>query len=1694
MASSRADNAIVRLQLDDELEGERVATVDYFFDRIGASVPVFSDKDSQFDLQTSPTQPLVVSERFQVLFIAHSDGFFVAKTKDAIESAKAIKQKGHGSSIQDLSVVEVAIGRVHILELSTDSSTLAASVGPHIHFFSVSSLLNKEEKPFLSCSLDDSTTVKDLRWIKKMENSYIVLTSEGKLYLGSTEGHPKYIMDNVDAVDWNITGDLVAVARKNMLSIVSTKFEEKSCLTLLFKTWTNESDDKTVVKVDSVRWVRRDSIIVGSFQLTEDGTEESYLVQIITSKDGKDIDASNKPVVLSFSDVYPDVLDDSVPFGSGPEIAITANRKNVDQHIALFGWSVDDENKDAMMLEFGLDKWNPRIELQDNGDDNFVLGLCVDNVSVYEKVKVTVGTEDPRELWPYCVLLCLTCDGKLCVFHVAGNKEAPVSTKAASSLSNVAKGSCPVGQQSSELLTVTSELREQQVEQVALRLPSKELDNKELNLNESGTVSIKNISMPSELSTSLKASSIADQTFPKAITTLVQKEALINSRTVEGGPGTNSELINGEAANMLQPSLNTFGERSSPAISDFSKIETQGTAGVGSSSESSMMGAATDASVLTYNRGLHEFSEASKNFIGNIKPSISQIGSTQALFGGEVTLAKDDDARPLFSPSLYGRKSEDTSVEGAGNASVVPAGKLFNLKSGSGSLAPAFASSRTVQRGGQRDSREGLQAARNSHSVGRHIKEDSAETPAVMLNTEPNLSKKFGNVKEMVKELDTLLECIEKEGGFRDACTVNQRNSLLALDQGVDALSDRCSIWKSLMSEHLGKIQHLLDKTVQVLARKIYLDGMVKQASDVQYWDLWAQQKLSSELALKRDHVLEISQNLTKQLVELERHFNAFEMNKFGENEGTVSLGASRKSSGPSRHMQSLHSLQNTMSSQLAAAEQLSECLSTQMSLLSIKSPPTRQQNVKKELFDTIGIPYHGVSFNSPDVWKSSDMPSIKNLPFLSYSATVKDHSNRKQASVTKNNESETTRRRRDSLDRSWASFEPQKTVVKRILLEDSQKARVDESSSVMWRQHSSTRMLEGSLFRQTKNLLSPSNSISSKSKGIQNIPTQQASQASTFLITQPNDVLGTSPSVPLKAPAIEFTPTGNLSAFSLQSSSKPSSHVGQIGTREISNANAKRSSISETASENSISISINGEKTMLLSETQPHLAPSASVRTLAQSPPLMKINTETPSSHGKASQLDTATSNIQLSDKVSLSPAFSAPHSNSSPLLTATRKTQPGDKVSSSPTFSIPHSNISSPLTSASLPSLPTPTTATLAPIPFGNFLNSSKATADVNKTSTLPSSSSISSGSLSFKAPHTVVSQSSPITSEPVNYDKEPSLETQIISTTQAPPAQPGPATSGIMLKQEAVEPSTANVSAGLSFGSQPSFNISMVASGMTSSTKQEQQHAASILLPTPLSFTGSAVSSDPAPTQEDSMEEEAPETNCTPDLGLGSLSGFGIGSAPSITAPKSNPFGGPFINAANTASSSFTMTVPTGQLFRPASFSFQPPQSSQTPQQVNLGFSGGFTSGSNSQAQASSGFGQPAQIGQGQQALGSVLGSFGQSRQIGFGLPGAGFSSGSSFSSGGFTGTQSNASGFANVSSTGSAFASLASAGGFAGSASGVGGFAGAASGGFSAAGGGFGAFSNQQGGGGFSAFSGNAGGTGRPPSELFTQMRR
>lgn len=55
----------------------------------------------------------------------------------------------------------------------------------------------------------------------------------------------------------------------------------------------------------------------------------------------------------------------------------------------------------------------------ESGDDNLILGFGVDKVSIYEKIEVKKNDAEQQELSPYCILLCLSSDGKLIMFYVA---------------------------------------------------------------------------------------------------------------------------------------------------------------------------------------------------------------------------------------------------------------------------------------------------------------------------------------------------------------------------------------------------------------------------------------------------------------------------------------------------------------------------------------------------------------------------------------------------------------------------------------------------------------------------------------------------------------------------------------------------------------------------------------------------------------------------------------------------------------------------------------------------------------------------------------------------------------------------------------------------------------------------------------------------------------------------------------------------------------------------------------------------------------------------------------------------------------------------------------------------------------------------------------------------------------------------
>ncbi|KAE9601245.1 hypothetical protein Lal_00024059 [Lupinus albus] len=1712
-------NVPIIINVEDELEGELVGTTDYFFSKIGDTVPLKSN-GSIFDLETLPSHPLALSQRLRLIFVAHTSGFFVVRTKDVIDSAKQFKEKGTGSSVEQLSLVDVSIGRVHILALSTDNSLLAASVSGQIQFYPVDSFVNKEVKQKFSCSLsDDSAFVKDMRWITTSENSFFVLSNTRQLYYGEPGLPLKSVMDSVEAFDWGVIGEFVAVARKNnVLSILSAKkFEEWVSISLSFKSWIGDSDENRSVKVDSVKCIRPDSIIVGCFQLDEDGKEENYLVQVIRSRAGEITRGCSDFVVHSFCDIYQGLFDDIVPFGSGPylllsyieqcQLAINANIKNTDQHIMLLGWSVDDDHKnEPVVVDIERDNLVPRIELQENGDDNLLLGLCVDNVSIYEQVGVQLGVGEERtELSPYCVLICLTLEGKLVMFHVASEAGSEVSQpEVVSALCDGEDASIkPPADKGS---TFFHESQKQELGRAS---------------KESGSLKPKTLANPYQITHGedftkhREVESVASIQSLKSNVKQVVPDVDLNKQTDSHNSFTSGELQanTGHKTVPLGSSTSSFSFKSDSAAHGFSSyVNSQGTTEVQPDTNSSR----------DTHRASHLFPGTAHVHNANDSHRISN------LFPGTTNVHNANDTQRTSHPFAGTTNVHTANVFGS------VGGKSLISHDASG-VSPAINSAtRPVQRGGQliptgavnmqpvsvtsspllldANSTAGKSSIRKFHPSN----EQHGASSKLGISSS-DLSKQFGNINEMTNELDLLLRSIEEAGGFRDACTRSLRSSIEAVEQGMDALSKNCKIQTCQVDEHLKEVQYLLNKTIQVVARKVYMEGIYMQASDSQYWDLWNRQKLNSELELKRQHILSLNQDLTYQLIELERHFNALELNKFSQNGGSrTGHGAFRSRYGPSKNIQSLHSLHNAISSQLVAAENLSDCLSKQMSALSLRSLSEKQKNVK-ELFETIGIPYDA-SFGTPDMKGSMRTSSSKNLLFSDFSAN-NDKCKKIQGSAMKNCESEMARRRRDSLDRNWTCFEPPKTTIKRKLLQQElQKPNWNGSPFSLNKENVKNSMPKESAPHQGDakfpSIVFPASNMNVGALD-SHFEHEEASERSKLFLADdflaPSQVSESKPHVSQRS---------NISAFPSWSASQPSPAMVHGHSTEAKDFNAEKLNVQKFDS------SSNSENKSILHKNMPQYS-SISTYSIPGSPSPFK-SSEVPIKNSKITMATTSTVGNKLPNVFTpeslrkhdfpnselRSSTISSPSTLFGKTEVIVDKSQPKANISAHPTFGGLFESPSFPTiktSSAASPSLSSVSSATLPSTAVSDALSrgmtSSNTSIDLTSKTLKPEikPAVVSNLKTNLSAASEAVTQPN----EPLNGKSELKLGSSGKSSPNDEKSSNNATTSelNVVRDSQSEKPSDAPMQ----------FSNSLLAPASVSSVKNGG-----------LDF---------GIPDQDEMEEEAPETSNTTEFNLESLGGFGIGSTPNPSLPKPNPFGGSFSNVATSSSSpTISFSVPGGELFRPASFSFPSSQPTAPAHSTNSGaFSGGFGAGATVPASnPPNAFGQPAQIGSGQQVLGSVLGSFGQSRQLGSGLPGSGFAAPSGFGGGfagsgspsgfpsaatgggfagiasagggfaaaaastgsGFSGISSAGGGFGGAAPTGGGFGALSSGGGFGALSSGGGGFAGAASGGGGFAGaassaGGFGAFSNQQGSGGFSAFGATGG---SKPPELFTQMRK
>ncbi|KAL0390410.1 UNVERIFIED_CONTAM: Nuclear pore complex protein [Sesamum calycinum] len=744
----------------------------------------------------------------------------------------------------------------------------------------------------------------------------------------------------------------------------------------------------------------------------------------------------------------------------------------------------------------------------------------------------------------------------------------------------------------------------------------------------------------------------------------------------------------------------------------------------------------------------------------------------------------------------------------------------------------------------------------------------------------------------------------------------------------------------------------------------------------------------------------------------------------------------------------------------------------------------------------------------------------------------------------------------------SWASFDPPKTTVRRMLKEDSEKGSANRSLFNMEKQYLSPQLHKKSEVSHSA-LLNLSGGVNHyQSKGTAEIPVKQSTQRPSSS-SLPQRTAG------LLDRGMQVSSTKQISALPPPSILETrTAHSSEVGVFKLIDEKSK-SSLPFTGKNDSFAP--NESKLVQRFDTSFHPLPSMSAQMPERSltPPAgltesldhFKIGfTKSNTLNQKSTSM--ASDTTLFDSKVPITPASFNSGSNVSAkgLFTknSDKPSQPYDGMSASTQLQS--------VSSSSLPSLSAfvskPSSLTLSPVTPSSSGASVAAKevpqpqTSVRSTLNFPSmlSSSTHEKNLSSISPSSSVKKPESLTSLSVPPIAKYGSETEGVLQAQTSFANvPSKIEEDVKIQASASQHGLAIATSDLKFGpldssaptelsinskseSKIDFGDSSKSSSVTSAIKLELPSATEALSPVALSSEGIGGSGKNVASEsshEEEMEEEAPETDRIAGFALGNFGGFGIGSTSNSTAPKPKPFGVAVLNKnTNSATSQYMAPASGGELFRPASFNFQPPQTPEPLGPPNVAnFSG--ASGIPGQVSAGAGFGQPAHVGVGQQALGSVLGTFGQSRQLGTGLPGStvasasGFGSGfagipaggfgggfaSASSGGGFASLASGGGGFGAAATVGGGFAAAATAGGgFAGAASAGGGFGAAASagGGFGAAasagggfgsstsgavsGVGFGAFSNQQGsGGGFSAFGGGSG-TGRPPSELFTQMRK
>lgn len=1678
----------------DVTEAKR-ETKDILFRRIGVDLTLH-DGTAGFEDGIVPVRGLEVANKFGITFVVYPGGFIVRETSGLVRMALQAKDGRSSTKVQQGDYVDVQVPGVYILSLSRDELTLAACVSEGtVRFYDVPTLFKELDNIPLESRDIPECHIKDFRW-GPADDTYLILSREGQLFSGRVGETPSRLVNSdAVAVSWSPDGKHVAyLTQGGAVCVTNSRVE----LQHSFELPSQLGDLTENLHVESVEWIRLDAMLVSYTQTNEDGEDEECPLILVTSREGDFTKKDGTITAVSFDNTFPSIDSRVLPPASGPymlakyiepwDMVIAASRRSVDDHIVTLG--LPSENHEAISFELSNDTWLPRIELQENGDDNILLGLSV----------VTTTTDlqeaDPRDdsgdtKLPACpVLMCLSLGGKLSLFLVARldknslamefispPSKLPKVTRSKSKSKSSGDIALEASQQSANIEIPVSQHAESKQTREGTEDEPSVISGSDANRENDGN---DNDEILSRLPASGRYGKLS--------------EALKKGPLLKG----EGSLLSKETPSM--PSLQTAGS---------SALISLGSAGTSDISHlSTVKGAPSDIGQTQQTGPTNQPPSLLTRTVPEVQSATSQTSLLSHLINSQS-----------FSSGLFGSvgNGESTRQPTPPFQGTPPASSSF------GNIRPSVQFTPTSQGplasnlkapessglfGSMGNGKGALKGLQKTNSSGARTLSGSSAKQSGVSEPEQAFYDQLEQIRRMGGELDNLMAYIEGRGektsGNHPPCFT--KNSLNELELELRNLADNCKTAKERVEAQRQSLNNLRDENLQLEAWRLYIRSKTEQAGDNRHQELWIRRKLTPDLDVKRKRVTKAEQALKQQIAALEEHIHHLELDnrkRVVSQKGGVNINR-QTSAGRSQSVQNLYSTVNGL---LASADRLSQQVAQQMEVLHISAQPRTAQKIML----SVGLPSDGTSHVQTRPTFSGTVPSPLARQQSFHSPCIKAelglpiHTTPPRRTIPSDSgvgAPSITRRRRDSMDGvqkalALAGGASPKTMIERV--SHHTPSHQPNASKQYVRQRSFQESSEkiSSHPRHVRRVLSSQaqSATSSSAPSILSVPKNKASsipigfsensavtnlegsQASPFMSErEPRDIRPDSKSaVPRNSSSIaeksvptltsRFGPPPGRTSSSPTSVVSTSSNVGVSYSTGSLSSNTSSESVFKLTNSNpsnpapsfSFATAPSFAKPTGTSGTSGSMSFGKQVSNTSSSNEGATVSLPTLSSSAIGSATSNATTGVSATTKLGIGSTKSGSGFNSKPSVDSEKEDKPNFGFKP-PSFGIPAFGTSS------FKPVATPSSAIASPA--------------VTSASFVPQVS-ISGTVLTNPSPSQVLGNHPP--SSP-NESASPTLD-------QAPSAK------GSMLFGQTFTPTST---------SQTPFVF-------------------------PAASPPTATFSVPPITTPESDEEDMDEEQGTGGTSVGgfNLEGLGLGSCSTAQpqAPKPSLFGNSVPFGTQQTSSGFGMSSPQGQLFRPPSFSLP---SAQSPPQTNVGF--GFGHPTTSQAGSSpfgtafgsttsnppsvnpfgttpagsatafgspappgaGGFGQPSQVGPGQKALGSALGTFGQTRQMGFGSTtpfGSTLSAGfGSTPSGGGLGSAATIGGFASA-ATGGGFASAATGGGFASAATG-GGFtsaSGASGGGFAGVtGGGFQAF----GGGGQPAFSSSS------PSapSLFTQMRK